>query len=109
MLQQLTSVNVILEALGPISPFLPGKFPHCIQAEKPILLLSPYYSESKRLLGENYPYWSQIDNEDLIAEHIANLYNEWLLNSKKSSMKREDLLDYLGVSYLKSTFDSLKE
>src|SRR5690606_23166021 len=38
------SVNVILEAKSTISPFLPGKFPHCVLADKPILLLGPYFS-----------------------------------------------------------------
>ena len=72
-IQEIATVNVILEAKGPISPFLPGKFPHCIQAGKPILLLGPYYSESKRLLGEDYQYWSEIDDEETIFIIIMEL------------------------------------
>jgi len=106
-MQQHTTVNVILEAKGTFSPFLPGKFPHCIQAEKPILLLSPYYSESKRLLGDNYPYWSPINDVELIANHLSNLYKEWLSNGNVLEMKRSDLIDYLGVNHLKETINNL--
>ncbi len=42
-LQKNASVNIILEAKGEISPFLPAKFPHCIEANKTILSLSPYF------------------------------------------------------------------
>ncbi len=73
-MQQHTTVNVILEAKSEISPFLPGKFPHCVQADKPILLLGPYYSESKRLLGNQYKYWAENDDVDKIAQLIKELY-----------------------------------
>ncbi|WP_110688288.1 glycosyltransferase family protein [Salegentibacter sediminis] len=79
-IQKNAAVNVILEAKGPISPFLPGKFPHCIQAGKPILLLGPYYSESRRLLGDDYPWWSEIDDEEKITQQISELYFKWLDN-----------------------------
>src|SRR5690606_32754970 len=35
VMQKLATVNVILEAKASISPFLPGKFPHCISASRP--------------------------------------------------------------------------
>ena len=38
-MQMESAVNIILEAKSEISPFLPGKFPHCVLADKPILLL----------------------------------------------------------------------
>ncbi|GIZ07454.1 UDP-glycosyltransferase [Flavobacterium sp. UMI-01] len=107
-MQEQASVNVILEALGPISPFLPGKFAHCIQTQKPILLLGPFYSESKRLLGENYPYWSSINDTKLIQKHITDLYRLWLKNNKQIIMRRDDLLYYLSSDYLKETIDNLK-
>lgn len=107
-MQERASVNVILEALGPISPFLPGKFAHCVQAQKPILLLGPFYSESKRLLGENYPYWSAINDVGTIQKHITDLYQLWLKNKKQLLMDREDLLYYLSSDFLKETIDGLK-
>lgn len=105
-LQRLVSVNVILEAKSEISPFLPGKFPNCILAAKPILLLGPYYSESKRLLGNNYEYWSEIDDKEKIASHIENLYKQWLEN-KEMKLRREDLIEYLSTPFLKFTIDDL--
>ena len=56
LLQEKSSVNIILEAKSEISPFLPGKFAHCVKADKPILHLGPEKSETKRLLGNEYPY-----------------------------------------------------
>lgn len=106
-MQHAASINVILEALGPISPFLPGKFPHCIAANKPILLLGPYYSESKRLLGEDYPYWSAIHDVKKIQEHINALYQLWLEN-KNILMQWEELKAYLSVENLQKTILELK-
>ena len=73
-MQQHTSINVILEAKSEISPFLPGKFPHCIAANKPILLIGPYYSECKRLLGNDYPFLFDFDEIEKLAKAIVNLY-----------------------------------
>jgi|25BtaG_2_1085352.scaffolds.fasta_scaffold09804_2 glycosyltransferase involved in cell wall biosynthesis len=100
-LQNSAAVNVILEAKGPISPFLPGKFPHCIQAKKPILLLGPYYSESKRLLGDEYPWWSEIDDEERIKLYISKLYECWLQKKSPLSEGYGGLHNYLSVMYLK--------
>lgn len=104
-LQKLSAVNIILEAKSEISPFLPGKFPHCVIANSPILLLGPYYSESKRLLGEDYPYWAEIDKVDLISEILKNLYSQWKLDSKKLKLNRPDLEDYLSVRYLEDAIN----
>lgn len=105
-MQKNAAVNVILEAKGPISPFLPGKFPHCIEARKLILLLGPYYSESRRLLGEQYPFWSEIDNEKNIQMLIQKLYDNWQKNPK-SELNRPDLEEYLYVQNLKNTISQL--
>ena len=98
-LQMDASVNVILEARGPVSPFLPGKFSHCITAKKPILLLGPYYSEAKRLLeGDKHPYWSEIDDEETILRLLKVIYQSWKANS--TNCKHQKLENYLSVNYL---------
>lgn len=99
LLQKNTSVNVILEANGPISPFLPGKFPHCVQARKPVLLLGPYYSESKRLLGGDYQYHAEIYETSKIAFFLKELYTAWKVNNE-SVVDRPDLMEYLSVQNL---------
>ena len=103
-MQQETTVNVILEASSEISPFLPGKFAHCVAANKPILLISPYYSESKRLLGEDYPYKFEFGQIDELTEAIEKLYQLWK-NGKKVSLDRPDLESYLSENYLKEVLD----
>jgi hypothetical protein len=106
-LQKKASVNIILEAKAEISPFLPGKFPHCVEANKAILSLAPYYSETRRLLGNDYPYWSEANNENAIAIAIENLYYLWKQNPDNLLLNRKDLEEYLSVSYLKSVIEKL--
>lgn len=98
-MQQKANVNVILESISEISPFLPGKFPHCIKANKPILLLSPYYSETRRLLGHEYPYWCENNDVMQIANYISELYKLWKEN-KQNFLNRGDLLEYVSVKNL---------
>jgi hypothetical protein len=107
-MQQHSAVNIILEAKSEISPFLPGKFPHCVQADKPMLLLGPYYSESKRLLGDAYPYWAEIDDLDKITNAIENLYLKWNKSPDDCKLNRTDLISYLSVPNLKEVMDKIK-
>jgi glycosyltransferase involved in cell wall biosynthesis len=104
-LQNEVDVNVILEAIADFSPFLPGKFPHCIQANKPILILGPDKSEVKRLLGKDYPYWSTQDNPQKISDILMELYNNWKLG--KDHLDREDLVNYLSEDHLMHVINSL--
>ena len=99
-IQQNASVNVILEAKAPISPFLPGKFPHCIEADKPILLLGPNISESHRLLGQDYPYWAEIDDVMKIRGLLEELFEKWCLNKEKK-INRPDLEEYMSTENLR--------
>src|SRR5690606_12996865 len=98
VLQYNAAVNVILEAKSEISPFLPGKFPHCVVANKPILLLGPYYSETRRLLGTSYPFWSEIDEVESILNILEDLYEKW--NKNESELNRPDLNYYLSSEHL---------
>lgn len=108
-LQDLASVNVILEAKSQISPFLPGKFPHCVEANKPILLLGPELSESKRLLGKNYPYWSQVTDENRITVVLEQMYLEWKNGAEGFRLNRKDLEQYLSHDHLRNVIKSLTQ
>lgn len=108
-LQKNASVNVVLEAKSEISPFLPAKFPHCIAANTAILSLAPYYSETRRLLGDDYPYWSEQDDVSKIASHIEKLYQLWKQNPDNLLLNRRDLEDYLSVDYLKKVIVELEK
>lgn len=107
-MQQKASVNIILEAKSEISPFLPGKFPHCVEANKVLLSLAPYYSEVRRLLGNDYEYWSEVDDVEKIAKLIEKLYRLWKQNPDNLLLNRNDLEEYLSVSYLQKVITNLK-
>ncbi|WNH11634.1 hypothetical protein [Thalassobellus suaedae] len=106
-LQKKVSVNIILEANSEISPFLPGKFPHCISAKKLILHLGPLNSETKRLLGEEYEYHSRVDDVGKIALLIERLYYIWKEDPNRLVLYREDLLYYISKDYLKKSINDL--
>lgn len=105
--QKNVTVNIILEAKSEISPFLPAKFPHCVAANKPILSLAPFYSETRRLLGNEYPYWSEVDDIEKIANIIEELFCLWKKDPTNVLLNRIDLEDYLSVDYLKQTINNL--
>jgi hypothetical protein len=108
-LQQNVSVNIILEAKSEISPFLPAKFPHCVEANRAILSLAPYFSETRRLLEDDYDYWAEIDDIEKIASLIEKLYFLWKQNPKNILLNRPDLSDYLSVAHLKKVINELSE
>lgn len=104
-MQQAAAVNIVLEAKAEISPFLPGKIPHVMAAEKPILHLGPALSETRRILGEDYTFWSEIDDVNKIATLLSQLYLNW--QSKDFKLDYELLKSYMGPEYLKTVFDNL--
>ena len=106
-LQKKVTVNIILESKSEISPFLPGKFPHCVEANKPILLISPFYSETRRLLGNDYPFWAENDEVQKIASHIETMYKTWLKDKSILQLNRKDLIDYCSKKHLKNVMDEL--
>lgn len=99
-MQQKASVNIILESKAEISPFLPGKFPHCIAAEKQILVLGPKKSEVNRLLGDNYVWWSEADDIQKITSLVNKSYLLWRRNGHLK-IKYENLYYYMSPDYLK--------
>jgi hypothetical protein len=105
--QQQVTVNIILEAKSEISPFLPGKFPHCVESNKMILSLAPSNCEVRRLLGKDYPYWSEVDDIESIAEIIEKMYFMWKQNPEDLLLNRPDLEQYVSAAYLKQIMDEL--
>ncbi|MUP41783.1 UDP-glycosyltransferase [Christiangramia aestuarii] len=106
-LQENTSVNVIIEAKAEFSPFLPGKFPHVISSGKPILLLGPPKSEARRILGEDYPFWSEIDDENRISGIIEKLYLDF--ENGTLDMKYDKVERYLSPEKLTEIFADLNK
>jgi len=106
-MQNQAAVNIIIEADAEVSPFLPGKFPHCVQAKKPILHLGPKNSETVRLLGDEYPYSVANKNSSEIASVIQKLFNDWNCESKGSCLNRPDLIKYVSSNFLRSQINKL--
>jgi len=106
-MQQQAAVNVILEAKGPASPFLPGKVPHCVVADKPILILGPYYSETRNLLGMEYPYWGEINDEATITTLLTSLFTAWVACSGNSTLNKPDIAAYLGAASIDKAFKEM--
>lgn len=96
-LQKLASVNVVIEADTWFSPFLPGKIPHLVVADKPILHIGPTQSETMRLLGEDYDLHTPNNEEsiDILAKKIESLYCSWKAD-KNLKLNRSDLKEYLS-------------
>ncbi len=107
-LQHLASVNIILESVADFSPFLPGKFPHCVYSNKPILALGPVKSETRYLLGEHYPYFSEVENINKITSHIETLYKNWE-KDEYQVLNRPDLEYYLCADYVKKKIHQILE
>lgn len=106
-IQKQATVNVILEAKSDISPFLPGKFPHCVEANKMILSLAPFNCEVKRLLGKDYPYWAEVDDVESIATIVEKMYFIWKQNPENLLLNRIDLEQYLSADNLKIIMETL--
>src|SRR5690606_17901903 len=106
-MQEQTSVNIILETVAETSPFLPGKFPHCVAANKPILHLGPEKSEVKRLLGAAYPYHAKANDVDEIVLMLEKLYFGWKEDKEAFKLNRNDLQEYLSADHLKHQINNL--
>ena len=106
-MQEKASANIILESAAEISPFLPGKFPHCVAANKPILHLGPEKSEVRRLLGSNYEYYAEADDVEMISAKLEKLYERWKADPESLLLNREDLHSYLSIDYLKKKINNL--
>ena len=107
-MQKKAAVNVILESKAEESPFLPGKFPHCIAAGKPVLLLGPPKSESRRLLGEDYKYWAPADDVDKISQLIGKMFELWQSDPESFVLEREDLFVYLSSAHLRDELNKIQ-
>ncbi|MDT0686846.1 UDP-glycosyltransferase [Autumnicola psychrophila] len=106
-MQEKASVNIILESVAEESPFLPGKFPHCVAANRSILHLGPEKSEVRRLLGSDYEHYAEADDMEMISAKLEQLYVKWKADPESLRLNREDLHLYLSTDYLKKEINNL--
>jgi hypothetical protein len=76
-----SSVLIILEAIANESPFMPGKLAEFIGLDKTVWALSPKKSETRRILGADYPYQCEANHEDEIYRQMIMLYESWENNN----------------------------
>ncbi|MGM0635477.1 MAG: hypothetical protein ACQESK_05390 [Bacteroidota bacterium] len=95
-LQKLASVNIVIEADTWLSPFLPGKIPHLVVANKPILHVGPTTSETMRLLGKNHELHTPNNEKNIttLAKKIEAIYKHWEIE-QDLTLNRKDLEIYL--------------
>jgi hypothetical protein len=98
-----------LESKSEIGPFLPVKFLHWVAANKIIISLAPYYSGTRRLLGNNYLYWTEVDEVQKIAALIEKLYQIWKQHPDNLLLNISDLEEYLSADYLKNAIDTIQK
>ncbi|MCG2419882.1 UDP-glycosyltransferase [Aequorivita sp. F47161] len=102
------SVNIILEAVSEISPFLPAKFPGLVKANRPILHLGPEHSESRRLLGSDYEYVAVADDILTISDKLLLLYKEWKMNNSHFYLNNPELQYYFSSENFEKIIKGLK-
>lgn len=90
--------SFVIEAIADFSPFLPGKVADIAFAEKPIIGLSPKKSEVRRLLGDNYPYQTELDNVVQIKNILLKFYYD-CINSEIDKTIILNLKNYVSIKH----------
>lgn len=85
----------VIEAISSFSPFMPGKIADIVYHEKPIIALCPKNSETMRLLGIDYPYFSELDNVAKIENMLLNFINNFEKISNKVDL--DILKNYISI------------
>lgn len=75
---------MVIEAINDFSPFMPGKLADISFFEKPILAFTCKNSEVLRLLGNDYPYYSALNDIQSIKKAISKLVDD--LQSKSVNL-----------------------
>jgi hypothetical protein len=96
---QESSVLIILEAIADESPFMPGKLAEFIGLNKTVWALSPKRSETRRILGLEYPYQCEANNEDEIFKQLNALFDVWKEN-KQLPLSNEKLQSYVSPQHV---------
>ncbi len=105
-LQKKADLNLVIEAVSDFSPFMPGKLADLLYFKKPVFALTPENSETKRILGKNYPYWSPNDNEEKIYSILKRAWNDWQ-NNKLKLPEKERLHYYVTPEHFNQLFNKI--
>jgi hypothetical protein len=80
---------MVIEAINEFSPFMPGKLADICFYEKPVLALTCLDSEVMRLLGNDYPYFSVLNDAEKIKAALQKLLSDLLLGTVDTKAVKE--------------------
>jgi glycosyltransferase involved in cell wall biosynthesis len=99
-------VLLIIEAASIESPFMPGKLADYIGLNKTIFALSPERSETRRILGLDYPYQCEPNDENRIQSIIQVLFTRW--NSGTNlKLNAPSLQEYVSSEHVRSEIEKI--
>lgn len=101
-----SSFQLLIESDAKDNPFLPTKFVDYINIGKPIIALTPKSSEIARLLGENYPFLCDLNDEKAISEILKNkIFDQTFINLAQE--KINTLQKYFSEEYIMKMYNEI--
>ena len=94
-----SDVLIILEAIAEESPFMPGKLAEFIGLNKTIWALSPARSETRRILGSEYPWQCEADDETSIFSQLEKLTLKYK-NKEAFGLTDEEIKKYVSPEHV---------
>lgn len=107
-LNQLQSSNfqLLIESDAKDNPFLPTKFVDYVNVGKPIIALSPKTSEIARLLGDDYPFICDLNDENAIKEILKyKIFDSNCINLAQS--KIDSLQGYFSEDFILKQYEKM--
>lgn len=96
-IQRKADVLILLEPVAKISPIMLGKLADYLISKKPILALTPKISETRRILGKNYPLMAENGELDDIYSKLKIIYKAYLNNSLDNYLPSQEAVEYVST------------
>lgn len=90
------TASLVIEAISDFSPFLPGKVADIAYAGKPIIALSPINSEVRRLLGNEHPYQSELNDVKTIKMILLKFFEDYKSDNVQT-FRMNQLKNYVSI------------
>lgn len=98
--------QLLIESDAKDNPFLPTKFVDYVNVGKIIIALSPKTSEIARLLGEDYPFICDLNDENGIKEILKNkIFDSNCINLAQS--KIDSLQGYFSEDFILKQYEKM--
>lgn len=107
-IQQKADVLILLEPVAKISPIMLGKLADYLISKKPILALTPKISETRRILGSNYPLMAENGELDDIYSKLKMIYKAYLNNSLDNYLPPQEAIEHVSSKKWISGLEEIK-